>query len=182
MPNLLLQKSSKKSKSKDHQLALERRLELWHKEEFEELHFEGKTIQASLKTIQKPSSIAEISKKFKQYMAKGNINSALNLLIKNIENGVLPLNKDTLSKLIQKHPKDKTASQNILLNGQIQNIHPVKSQSIDKEKIRKAAIRTKGGSGPSGMDADGWSRILASSNFGTSSSDLHKAFANLVQK
>ena len=38
-------------------------------------------------------------------MAKGNIISALNLLTNNMENGVLPLNKDTLSKLIQKHPK-----------------------------------------------------------------------------
>ena len=48
--------------------------------------------------------------------------------------------------------------------------------------IRIAAIRTKGGPGPSGMDADSWRRILASNNFGTSSSDLHKAFANVVQK
>ena len=44
-------------------------------------------------------------------MVKGNINSALNLLVNNMENGVLPLNKDTLSKLTQTHPKGKTASQ-----------------------------------------------------------------------
>ena len=37
MSNLLLQKPSKNCKSKDHQLALERYLELWHKGEFEEL-------------------------------------------------------------------------------------------------------------------------------------------------
>ena len=43
-------------------------------------------------------------------MAEGNINSALNLLRNNMENRVLPLNKDTLSELIQKHPKGKTAS------------------------------------------------------------------------
>ena len=66
-----------------------------------------------------------------------------------MENGVLPLNKDTISKLIQKHPKGKTASQDILLNGPLQNIYPVKFQSIDQKMIRKAAIRTKGGSGPS---------------------------------
>ena len=101
----LLQKPSKNYKSKDHQLVLERRLKLWHKGEFEELYFEDETIKASLKTIQKPSSIAEISKRFKQYMAKGNINSALNLLTNNME------------KLIQKHPKGKTASQDILLYG-----------------------------------------------------------------
>ena len=99
-----------------------------------------------------------------------------------MENGILPLNKDTLSKLIQKHPKGKTASQDILLNGPLQNIHPVKFQSIDEKMIRKAVTKTKGGSGPSGVDTDGWRRILASNNFGTSSSDLRKAFANVVRK
>ena len=88
-------------------------------------------------------------------MAKGNINSTLNLLASNTENGILPLDKDTLSKLIQKHSDSKTASQDILLNGLLQNIHPIKSQSIDEEMIRKIVIRTKGGSGPSGMDANG---------------------------
>ena len=48
--------------------------------------------------------------------------------------------------------------------------------------IRKAAVRTKGGSGASGMDADGWRRILASNDLGTSGSDLRIAFANVVQK
>ena len=43
-------------------------------------------------------------------------------------------------------------------------------------------MRTIGGSGTSGMDAAGWLRILASNNFGTSSSDLRKAFANVVRK
>ena len=88
MPDLLLQKHSKNSKSKDHQLALVRRLELWHKGKFEELYFEGETSQTSLKTIQNPSSIAKISKKFKQYMTRGNISSTLNLLTNNTENGV----------------------------------------------------------------------------------------------
>ena len=41
-------------------------------------------------------------------------------------NGVSPLNKDTLSKLNLKHPKGKTASQDILLNGPLKNIDPVK--------------------------------------------------------
>ena len=99
-----------------------------------------------------------------------------------MENGVFSLNKDTLSKLIQKHPKGKTALQDILLNSPLQNIHLVKFQSIDEEMIRKVSIRTKGGSGPSGMAVDGWRRILASNNFGTSSSDLRKTFANVVQK
>ena len=92
-------------------------------------------------------------------MAKGNIILALNLLTNDMENGVLPLSKDTLSKLIQKHSKGQTASQDILLNGPLQNIHPGKFQSIDEEMMRKAAIRA-------GMDADDWRRILASNNLG----------------
>ena len=115
-------------------------------------------------------------------MAKGNVNSALKLLTNNMENGILPVNRYTLSKLIQKYPKGKTVSQDVLLNGPLQNIHPVKFQSIDEEVIRKAAIRTKGGSGPSGMDADSWHRILASTNFGISSSDLCNAFCKCSPK
>ena len=53
---MLMPKRSKHSKSKNHQLALERHV--WHKGEFEELYFENETIQASLKTKKKPSSIA----------------------------------------------------------------------------------------------------------------------------
>ena len=52
---------------------------------------------------------------------------------------------------------------------------------MEEEVIRKAAIRNKGGSGPLSLDANGWPRMLASSNFGTFRSGLHKAFANLVK-
>ena len=55
MPNLLLQKPSKISKSKEH---LERRLDVWQNREFEELLFEGDTIQKLLTSVQKPSTIA----------------------------------------------------------------------------------------------------------------------------
>ena len=46
----------------------------------------------------------------------------------------------------------------------------------------KAAIRTKGGSEPSGLDADGLRRIIVSSCFGTVTSDLRKAIPELVKK
>ena len=90
MANLLLWKLSKNSKLKDNQLSLERRLELGHKGEFQELYLEklGKTIQTSLKTIQKSWSVTKTSKKFTQHMAKCNINSVLNLLTNNMENRV----------------------------------------------------------------------------------------------
>ena len=38
------------------------------------------------------------------------------------------------------------------------------------------------GLGPSGMDADGWRRILALNSFITTNSNLRKAFANVVKQ
>ena len=53
---------------------------------------------------------------------------------------------------------------------------------INEELIRRATVKTKGGSGPSGMDTDGWRRILVSNSFGTANSALRKAFASVVKK
>ena len=39
----------------------------------------------------------------------------------------------------------------------------------------------KGGSGPSGLDANGWLRILISRAFGTATLDLRKTFAQLIK-
>ena len=62
-PNLLLQKPSGKSKSKDHLKSLENRMELWHAEEIIELLKRAETIQKDIKVSNTPSTIAEISKK-----------------------------------------------------------------------------------------------------------------------
>ena len=43
-------------------------------------------------------------------------------------------------------------------------------------------INTKEGSAPSGLDADGWRRILASNCFGDSSPDLCKVIASFTRK
>ena len=61
-------------------------------------------------------------------------------------------------------------------------MHPIVYDDVDEELIKKAAVRTKEGEGPSGLDADGWRKIIVSSCFGTSTSDLRKAIAELVQK
>ena len=48
--------------------------------------------------------------------------------------------------------------------------------------IMQAPSNTKGGSGPSCMDADGWRRILCSSVYGTCNSDLRKHIADMIKK
>ena len=49
-----------------------------------------------------------------------------------------------------------------MLDGEKTRVHHVIFEAIDEEAVKKAVLRTKGGSGPSGMDADNWKRILTS--------------------
>ena len=63
-----------------------------------------------------------------------------------------------------------------------EEIHPIKFDSIDAENVKKAILKIKGEAGPSGLDADGWKRILTSSKFGNSLSDFCKAFSEVIKK
>ena len=100
-------------------------------------------------------------------MQKGNVNGALKLLTDNMHNGILPINNETLMLIKEKHPESKNVSEDVMFQGPLKRIHPIAFDSIDETMIFQAAINTRGGSGPSGMDADGWRMILASSQFGT---------------
>ena len=182
MPALLLQKPSKKSKSKDHLRALERRLNLWVEGELLELFNESLAIQERLKPPAVKADISSISKKFRLLMQKGDVNGALRLLTNNMSNGILPLNDDTLLLLEQKHPKEGEVREEALLDQPFERIHSIVYDVIDEDMVLQAATRTKGGSGPSGLDADGWRRILCSSTFGTTNLDLRKAIAEMTKK
>ena len=48
--------------------------------------------------------------------------------------------------------------------------------------VRKVAISVQGSVGPSGMDSDAWRRILTNRTFGTHSSDLCQAIAEMTKK
>ena len=63
-----------------------------------------------------------------------------------------------------------------------EEIHPIKFDSIDTENVRKAALKTMGGAGPSGLDADGLKRIFTSNQFGDSTDDLCKTFTEVIKK
>ena len=123
-----------------------------------------------------------MSKRFSQEMKKGNVNSAMKILTDNMKNGFLPLTGHTLNELQLKHSEGKEASQEMLLTDAQEIIHPIKFESINVEKLQKAAFKIQGGSGPLGMDADGWKRILTSKQFGKSSIDLCKTFAEVIKK
>ena len=98
-----------------------------------------------------------------------------------MQNGILPLNDESLKLIHQKHPAPKEADADILLQGEKPRVHPVIYDVIDEEMVKKAALHTKGGSGPSGLDADGWRRILASNQYGTLNVDLRRAFSEDIK-
>ena len=129
-----------------------------------------------------PSTIVEISKKFAREIRKGNINSAMKLLADNMKNGILPLNDQTLHQIKQKHRHGKDAHREVLLPNIPEEIHSIKFHSIDADSVKKAMLQNKGAAGPSGLDADGWKRILTSNQFGSNSNDFCKTFAEVIKK
>ena len=70
-------KSSRKSKARDHLIALETRLKLWDEGNINELLDESREIQEGLPPTNTPMNLQNISMKFKHLMQKGNVNVAL---------------------------------------------------------------------------------------------------------
>ena len=182
MPALLLQKPSKTSKSKEHVNTLERRLESWKRGDLLKLFREAEAIQSRLPINNGKRDMAATSRRFKELMQKGNVNGAIKLLTNNMKGGILPLNNETMELLRTKHPERKEAIEDALLPGEVPMVQPIIFESIDEDMVLKAAQITKGGSGPSGMDADGWRKILSSRVYGDTGRDLRRAFANVIKK
>ena len=155
MPSHLLQKPRKDSKAKDHIKALERRSKLWTDGILAELLKEGESIQSSFKHVNVAQTITQLSKKFVEQMQKGDFDSAIKLITNNMQIGILPHTDTTLTLLKQKHPKSAPTTEEVLLPNQTKSIHRIKYENINADAVRKAALKTKGGSGPSLMNADG---------------------------
>ena len=51
-----------------------------------------------------------------------------------------------------KLPEMQNAHEEVLLQEQIKHVHPVAYEAIDAALISKAALKAKGGCGPSGFD------------------------------
>ena len=115
-------------------------------------------------------------------MKKGNVNAAVKLLTSNMEGGILPLNDETMVLLEAKHPEAQPCNPDSIIDFHAPDVHPVIFDSISEDSVKKAAMNTKGGSGPSGSDADTWRHILASRNFGACSNDLCMALAQAIKQ
>ena len=80
----------------------------------------------------------------------------MELLTNNISNGMLPLDDMTLILLKQKYQASSEMNEEVLLRGEKPSAHSVIFEDIDKSMVKEAALKSKGGSGPSGLDAGGW--------------------------
>jgi len=99
-----------------------------------------------------------------------------------MEWGVLPLNDTTIELLKLKHPEGREATEDVVLQGLLPTVENVIFDVIDDTMVFEAAKITRGGSGPSRMDADSWRRILISRDYGDYGADLRMAIASMIKK
>ena len=182
MPALLMQKPTRKSTAKQHSEYLRKRLMLWTEGKFDELMREGRAIQHKLKQeVRKDETVEQTAKKFANFMLQGKVHAALRLLDKAASLGVAPLSAETMKTLADLHPQAEPAIESVLQQGEEPYFDPVIFTNINEKSIANAALKTRGAAGPSGLDADGWKRILVSKNFGTIGKDLRTAIAKMTQ-
>ena len=183
LQTLLLQKPSKKSKTKDHIALLKRRLDLWKDGDFQQLADESRTIQKRLLSRTAPSQSSVDGYIFNSLMSQGKVQSALRYLSRDQNNGVFGLDDiipesnglTTRDVLRQKHPNGTPASPESLLDGIPEPVNPITYFSLDSACILSAALHTHGAAGLSGLDAYAWRRLCSS--FRTASEYLCSALA-----
>ena len=83
-----------------------------------------------------------------------------------------------------KHPNAEIPRESVLLKPRVDNIpvHEVIFDSINGETIRTSTLNTKGSAGPSGLDSEGWRRILISRVFGKNGEELCNSVSRLAKQ
>ena len=179
----LLQKPSSKSNAKECAKHLQRRLDLWLSGEVDVLLNEGECIQKRLSPSRPSSKKPTLAQSFAKKMKQGNVQSVLNSLSRSSAEGVLNLDDEISTGasnekrsvrdiLTNKHPASAVPSPETLLPEDQQSVapNPIIFDSLDADLILKAALKTKGAAGLSGLDAFAWRRLCSS--FKSASRDL----------
>ena len=183
LPALMLQKPFQKSKTKDHVVCLNKRLELWKTGKLDYIMKEAKLIQSKLKSSQsKKKEPADTARIFAKLIMEGKIKNALSLLEEQSQQGVLPLNDATLAALKEKHPTSEPALPNSLLFGPIDYVPESVFEEITEESVQRAANSMRGAAGPSGLDSEVFRRILCSKNFESEGKALRIEIATATRK
>ena len=177
MPALLLQKPAKKSKTAQHVQALKRRLLLWTEGKLDELLREGKAIQQRLKKTKQ--SKEHVEQVFVRLMFQGKVSAAMRWIGTNATD-LLGATDQVITDLINLHPAGKRAEQDSVLEGPIDKVEQVIFEEINGQLIQACTKKIDGAAGPSGLDSDGWKRILCSKQFGTKSLELCESIARMA--
>ena len=100
-----------------------RRLNQWKDGQIEKLLVEAKTIQEKLfKDSAKNRSSDRKATLFARFMEDGKVNKALKLLESSNKGGILRLTEEIFEVLLEKLPKASEASNDILIQEEVQNI------------------------------------------------------------
>ena len=167
---------------------ISRRLDLWINCDFDKLFNEAKALQTRLSNSKRKHNVCEF-KEFDKHMTAGKISNAIRCLTDESKGGVLSINekvpvnggtKTVLEILHEKHPKSAEMNPDYITKPDQNTLpyHPSIFDRINGPTIRKAALKTHGSHGPSGLDAQEWRRILTS--FKKSSEDLCKTLSKLA--
>ena len=193
MQALLLQKPRRQSKTKEHTIALKRRLALWNNGEITLLLEEGQSIQSRLTSLPKVDHDDKVSRRFTKLMSMGKIREALKCIDSDISGSILNLHDNVaihnqipetvLDRLKNLHPPAQPSSPDTLMHDHITNSLPSSDyifEAIDAALIKKVACQTQGSAGPSGLDAYAWKRTCTA--FGNASNNLCQALAEVAKK
>ena len=87
---------------------------------------------------------------------------------------MLPLSEDVMEQLKEKHPEPQGVQLGSLLFGPTGDVPDTLYYEINGDMVRDPALRTKGSGPPSGVDANGFRRILTCESFKRSGTDYVK--------
>ena len=170
--HLLLQKPNDSRLMGNHAEHLSRRLALWQTGDIDALLAEGKCIQCHLTHPQPSAASSSTQDKddalFSKLVFSGRVHSALRYLSQDAARGVLrtedvvdvDTGKTVHDALLEKHPAPAPAQDEVLMPGEPAAVAPILYQRITPELIRNVSRRMNGSSGPSGLDAAAWCRML----------------------
>ena len=181
LPSVILRKPSATSKTKEHSVAIERRLALWRQGDLNMLMKEIRFILDRFVNSKRARSFEDISRIFAKFVFQGKLTAAIKLLDKENSSGLLNLSDEVLAQLKEKHPVPAEIEEECLLHGPADLIRPGIFDLINEQRIFDSALKTKGSAGPSGMDAELYRRILCSKNFAAEGKTLREEIATLTR-
>ena len=126
------------------------------------------------------------AQQFNKLMNTGKLSSAIEKLT-DTSKGVLSLDEIVKGKtveqtLIEKHSPSKPIDENYTtpVSNETIPFHPSVFDQKNGQHIKKAAMRTHGSHGPTGLDANEWKRNLT--HFGQQSVEISKTIAKIAKK